>query len=231
MKINEIKEGTFVYYAIDLNNLNNTTRSIFPIESADDSPWGTYLKCYIYPNFGNYTISMKLFDGVHEVESYSINGWKFLFDKYIHVNWNYRLCNYYVTDNTGETKCGRDDYDLGGKLYKDRVSLEIDDLIRCGWRDFFNISNKYYSFNHRHLISQLNANLHAIRPTKVSLERMGRMVLYRQKTIKEIDDFIDSIPEDKKSVYAKSIAMMQDVLDRYCKLLWNITIEEDKETN
>jgi len=51
MKITDIKEATDLFYAINLDKL-----TIQPINSPEDSPWGTYLTCHIYPNFDNYTI-------------------------------------------------------------------------------------------------------------------------------------------------------------------------------
>lgn len=226
MKITDIKEVTDLYYAINLNDLHVTNRSIYPIKSPEDSPWGTYLKCHIYPNNGNYTVYMYLFDGEKETTYYERNGWKFLFQEYMHINWNFRLCWYRIIDNTGECKKGTDAPDLGGHFYLKDLSLEMDDLIRLGWRIYADISDEFYSFKHKYLLSNLHANVYSYKKKEVSCSEMGKMVLYRQKFRNEIMDFINTIPEEKRVVYGESIARMQDLLHHYCNQIWNITIIE-----
>lgn len=228
MKITDIKEVTDLFYAINLDKL-----AIQPIKSPDESPWRTYLTCHIYPNFGNFTIYMRLFNGKKEVTSYSRKGWTFLFGDYMHINWNFRSCWYRIIDNTGECKKGTDDPDLGGMLFHEKsstmwngVSLEMEDLIKYGWRIFFVISDEYYSFEHERLYLSLMANLGAVRPKDVSPEEMGKLVLYRQQYQKCVSEFIASIPNGKRRVYGKSITKMRNYLDSYCNQIWNITIIE-----
>ena len=230
MKITDIKEVTDLFYAINLDKL-----TIQPIKSPDESPWRTYLTCHIYPNFGNFTIYMRLFNGKKEVTSYSRKGWTFLFKEYMHINWNTRLCWYIITDNTGKWKKGMDYPDLGGAFFHEKsstnvwnkVSLDMDDLIKLGWKKFFDLSDEYYSYEHERLYSSLIANSEAVRKKEVSPEKMGEQVLYRQQYRKQVADFIDSIPVNKRRVYGKSITKMRKYLDRYCNQIWDITIKEE----
>lgn len=221
MKITDIKEVTDLFYAINLDKL-----AIQPINTPDESPWRTYLTCHIYPNFGNFTIYMRLFNGKKEVTSYSRKGWTFLFGDYMHINWNFRSCWYRIIDNTGECKKGTDDPTLGGHFYLEGLSLEMDDLIRLGWRIYADISDEFYSFKHKYLLSNLNANVYSYKKKEVSCSEMGKMVLCRQQFRNEIMDFIDTIPEEKRVVYGESIACMQDLLHHYCNQIWNISIND-----
>lgn len=224
MKITDIKEVADLYYAINLNDLHVTNRSIYPIKSPNESPWGTYLRCHIYPNYGNYSISMYLFDGEKEITSYERNGWKFSFQNYMHINWNFRICRYLIIDNTGESLKGIDNPDLGGRFNLKDVSLEMDDLIRLGWSIFADISDKYYSFEHKYLFSNLQANYFSVKKNEVSCSKMGEMVSQRQHFRKRIMDFINTIPEEKRVVFEESIATMQNFPNSYCDQIWKTSI-------